>query len=823
MKTQITLILSILFSSLIYGQTPQDSTTQKLYSFVKNINTFNHLYPQEKAYLHFDNTGYFLGETIWFKAYVVTASDLQPSDLSKVLYAEILTPEGQIMESKKLKLENGQAHADFMLKDSLYAGYYEVRAYTKSMLNFGEDVVFSRVFPVFDKPKQEGDYSTKTMTARSWKRIVNSVREPSPKYKALNMEFYPEGGNLIQGLSNKVAFRITGDQGEPVEATGVIQNSGGQEVTTFTTVHEGMGSFVLYPEAGIYTAVITYQGKEHKITLPVSQSEGYAMQVNNLDVENLTIQIDRTKTTESEPLGITFTCRGKAYVFDILEPTGNEPISLTIPKESLPTGVIQITLFNTSGRIFAERLAFVNHGITGYTTNTNIKTDYKPLSPVKIELELRDHQNHPIETTFSLSVRDSDSDIPTNYTGNLQTDLLLTSDLKGYINDPTYYFEEDDIRRKLSLDLLLMTQGWRRYDWQYMSGQKSFEVKYGIEKGLTIEGRVLSSVRKKEQEGIDVTMWILTPYQKGTCITDSQGRFNLLLDDFKGRQNLTLETRKKGKLQHSRILLDRLFIPESRYYSYQETILPVLSRSKEAAIINSTEPSLENTIDIEYASDITIKSHILKEAVVVEKKKKSLQETVLENAIEILDVQQKLDDVRDEADMETGDFLDFLDRYYPQQFRKSERDSTVTISYIYNNRPISTEFRLKGMKVPDIFSYVGMDNIERISISPLLFDEKGNNFVYVDIFPHDDMQRKKYKKGIRETTFQGYGNVSHFPSPDYSSVKLPDEKDFRRTLYWNPNVKTDMEGKASVDFYNNKVAKNIIIDIENIKGKEVVQ
>ena len=124
-KTHQILFLIYLISGSLFAQ--QDSVRLKLNSFVRNINTFNNLYPQEKVYLHFDNTGYYLGETIWFKAYLATAENNRLSGLSKVLYVELLTPEGDIVETKKLKIEDGQAHGEFALKDIPYAGFFEVR------------------------------------------------------------------------------------------------------------------------------------------------------------------------------------------------------------------------------------------------------------------------------------------------------------------------------------------------------------------------------------------------------------------------------------------------------------------------------------------------------------------------------------------------------------------------------------------------------------------------------------------------------------------------------------------------------------------------
>ena len=143
-----------------------DSAVLRMADFVKAYNSFGLFNPQEKVYLHFDNTGYYLGETIWFKAYVTTAPQLRATELSRVLYVELLTPEGRIVETKKLKIVDGECHGEFHLTNATYfAGFYEVRAYTRVMLNWGDDVVFSRVFPVFDRP--DNDKFVRKMTTSS--------------------------------------------------------------------------------------------------------------------------------------------------------------------------------------------------------------------------------------------------------------------------------------------------------------------------------------------------------------------------------------------------------------------------------------------------------------------------------------------------------------------------------------------------------------------------------------------------------------------------------------------------------------------------------
>lgn len=182
--------LLLLAHILVLPLVAQSQSTKVLSDYIKEINQFNKRNPQEKVYLHFDNTGYFLGDTIWFKAYNVLAEHHRFSPLSKVLHVELLTPQGEVIANRKLMIENGQCHGEFPLKRIYRSGFYEVRAYTRGMLNFGDDCVFSRVFPVYDEPEKDGNYSEKAMDSGFG---VKNKRKIEKKGDKVNIAFFPEG------------------------------------------------------------------------------------------------------------------------------------------------------------------------------------------------------------------------------------------------------------------------------------------------------------------------------------------------------------------------------------------------------------------------------------------------------------------------------------------------------------------------------------------------------------------------------------------------------------------------------------------------------
>ena len=174
-------LISLLFAIRLYASSPTDS----LAHFVRSIHTYNQLFPREQVYLHFDNTGYFMGETIWFKAYVVSPQGFKPTALSRVLHVELLTPEGRVLQTQKLKIENGQCHGHIPLAELLHAGFYEVRAYTAYMLNWKDAPVFSRVFPIFNAPKEQGVYDTPRMVKVPHTERLPRMRMERPKSEKL--------------------------------------------------------------------------------------------------------------------------------------------------------------------------------------------------------------------------------------------------------------------------------------------------------------------------------------------------------------------------------------------------------------------------------------------------------------------------------------------------------------------------------------------------------------------------------------------------------------------------------------------------------------
>ena len=327
--------------------------------------------------------------------------------MSKTLYAELITPEGNIVETKKLKIENGQCHGEFQLKDTLNSGFYEIRAYTRYMLNQDKEYLFSRVFPVYEKSKKTGEYGVGKIHERFYSKRVPGNRKEYEQKGTLLLNFYPEGGNLVTGLQSRVAFKATGKNGENALITGEILDATGNKVADLETIYQGMGVFEFTPGAGEYSAKVRYDNREYRFDLPKMLTSGYSLSIDASDSEKINVLIRKSPQLPADTLGITVSCRGILYASDYVTTDKENIASLTIPPRILPSGVSQITLFNTSGERLCERLVFVNHNSQMKMSVEQDKRSYPPFGKVNLDFRLNDMKSSPVETTFSLSVRDA--------------------------------------------------------------------------------------------------------------------------------------------------------------------------------------------------------------------------------------------------------------------------------------------------------------------------------------------------------------------------------------------------------------------------------
>ena len=845
MKHRLASFISLVGVLLFCPQTLL-AQTARLAALARNYTLFSQSYAQEKVYLHFDNDSYFIGENIWFKAYVVLAENHHYTPMSKTLYVELLSAGGHIIESLKLPIDNGQAHGVFYLKPELSAGFYEVRAYTRCMLNFGQEVVFSRVFPVFDQAvyeRRSGRRQTPTMKI-AHDPLPDKRAKPTDKSpdSSQAIAFYPEGGHLIEGLPNQIAFKAWDPAGREAEVSGQILDSQGRIATAFATAWQGMGFFEFTPQPGEhYTCQLQRQGKTFTATLPEVEPQGYALRINNLLPDQIGITVLNNFDRPQDTIALAVACRGRLYLYQPLAVTANT-LTGTFSKAGLPSGVNEVFIYDSEGRILASRMIFVRNPqqdpagiLIDYEQN---KATYKAFEPITMKFSLQQRQGEDMlplgGQSFSLAVRDASEVLANARQTDAYSELLLASDLKGYIKDPAFYFEKDDQRHRQLLDLLMMVQGWRRYRWEVMSGQQAFTPRHPIEEGILVDGRILSIIRRTPVPDVKVTLLMLSDSAaySGACTTDNDGNFNFLYD-FQGEWKLTLQvTDQRQQPRNVFISLNRHFQPNARAFDPVENDPPVLRANQTQAKSRTYQDNYARQGELHIMpGDV-----LLQEAEVTAKRKQRNEEYGQTVSI-TYEVKKETDKMQDQAQYTNDDLFTFLtginEKFWIQDvFNETTSagggtNSVPSQHLYYQDAPVkilNTRTLRLYESLSDELPFV--DQIEKIEVLEpgvknialengfnleTLEDvaDMGKRIAYVLITPYADGHSEIPQVGIRHTVIQGYNQVKDFYHPRYDRAFDTDPFDHRRTLYWNPDLKTDDKGEVSIRFYNNADPGNV--------------
>lgn len=841
------------------------NTVDELKRFAGNISQFSTIFPQEKVYVQFDNTSYYTGETIWFKAYVVNAADNHRGE-SKVLYVDLVSPSGVLLKTQKLKVVAGQCDGSFPLLDGSTSqarelrgvlpypsGFYEVRAYTMNMLNFNQEAVFSRVFPVYEQPKEEGGFYDEAPSIKLHDSYIEQYRPKTVKSSRIDAGFYPEGGHLIIGKPCRVAYKITGEDALGMEATVSIE---GTDIVSHT-IHDGMGSFTFTPQSKNNSVTVTADGRERSFHLPDAEEEGYAMTVTAAE-GSLSVHISGTEGMTSDSLGLTVTCRdGLAFFSTVSQPEHEAEINIPL---SFKEGVCRIVLFDRDGDILASRTFYCESALSSpQLTFQPDKAHYGPFEEVSLDFTLRDGMGNPFRDRFCLSVRDSRTS--GNLTsGDLRTSLMLSSDLKGFVHNPEWYFETGDENRAEALDLLMMVQGWERYDWKTMAGITRFEEKHRIERNLTLNGWILSPSGNNPIPDLKVMAAIVPPNKQNTerfdCITDSTGYFGLDITDFYDVGKLTIHTTEKRRLigTSSRILFERSMTPDIRAFYTPETTLRNISAKNK--ITKKAEPEVDDNLPEVIYDNI---GYLLPDVEIQDRRKYIDYYT-----FKAFNVQQDVEAELDKAEFSTDVMGYLLEKGftfsletdsgevmdpYPVLYGSDEEvamqladmsllnGGTHAFWYVHDGEKCLYQGIYCppwGIDTEDIRSLMVYDRVmsltDIMSLAPMFmrglekhvnvgFQQEAESnpthyyLIDMEVRNFDGLSSKKDLReiGKRITTVYGYSSPYQFYSPAYPDGPVLGDVDYRRTIYWEPNVITDADGHATVHFYNNSITSEFSV------------
>lgn len=846
-------VLLCLFIVSFY--TIHSSSQNTTESLVGNALRYAEEYPIEKVYLHFDNTSYYLGEKIWYKAYIVMSRSISPSPISKVLHVELWNQFGQRIDGQKVQIIDGVACGQFNLLPDNLPGYYEVRAYTHWMLNVGENNYFSRVFPCYATPQLPGEYKRELFKFQLDKRMKT---RPETLDRKMQVDFYPEGGLLVEGLLSTVAFQIKPFQDISPKIEGIkVYSPDHQLIDTCHVVHNGMGCFHYNPSKKSGYICFNYKGKDYKYDLPTAKEKGICLSVSRLSEDSITVLV--AKNTNCMDTLIVCLASGGAIYQAIEVATDESIVQLKLLLDKLPCGVAQILLLSQAGKPLCQRMFFVNRPEKYvYFRCRKEKRVYAPGEKIELELNTLDNSHKNLSTNFSLAVRSTvDCDL-SRLADNARSNLLLSSELKGYIHQPEYYFLPSGKVRDKELDLLLLVQGWTQYDWNKRTHYTSTYVpKYPPEQSLVLEGCVRNRFRKKQPDA-EVSMLIQdTMSTVMTTKADANSFFHFPLDEFNGKcAAILLASTKKRTIEKARFFIDRNFTPPLHSYEPEEmsSLWDNLSETDSLALEKE-----EKTVMEKYKAD----GNVLDEVLVKRKNKKLPLKEYDRSIFAYYNVEQMVEEYLDKGKKYIS-LVDFLiqnntnfkwmaTKWIPMNSPMSSKAVIPEIMGLpleYKNKKTKVFWDVDGRLIGDTvkLNQLLMSNPSGLKSITISEGNAAYKYINASAFNSDDVTLKSTFGGVsfteladavlisiktshgltfflryppssetRVTYIEGYTKPDNFFSSNYANQSLPIvEKDHRRTLYWNPSVQTDKEGKAFIEFYNSNKYSILNINAETV-------
>jgi len=478
-----TILFSLFFGITLSGFSQQSARALKL---LENLQRFEVDYPQQKVFLHLDRGEYLAGENIWYKVYLVSATDHKPDTFSTSANVELFNIDGQAVALQLVRVQDGVGYGQIALPDSLPEGNYKIRSYTNWMLNFSEHLFFEK--DIFIHNPIEENFIRRADIRRN----RNFNRDLESRGKVVQLGLFPEGGQIVGGLESRVAIFAADGQGSPIAAKGTVVNNAGEPLADFQANEFGLGLFLLTPQVGQnYFVELEVQGQSpERFSLPEVLQQAFNLRVNaNKDEIEVVVQagFDPANFNLSSEIMVVAQSRGKAYFIEegSLE---NRSFSSTISKRLLPTGVAQITVFDGNGTPVAERLIFVNHH-DQYNPELDIsRVSLGNEGGFKVDFDLNFFEGSEEWAHLSIAVEGADQDFKAP-APSIFAELLLANDISPGLSGIDFIYPSNQENEEM-IDLLLLTRGWRRFQWKDIVRGNFPELKYNNPSGLVLSGQL---------------------------------------------------------------------------------------------------------------------------------------------------------------------------------------------------------------------------------------------------------------------------------------------------------------------------------------------
>jgi hypothetical protein len=888
----ILLAFFILFKPvLIFAQ-----DTLSLNTIVERSQKLIENYPSEKVYLHFDKPYYAVGDTIWFKAYVATGQDV-PSDLSKVLYVDVISENDTLVRSMKLPLVNTSAYGSITLDPSVYkSSNYRIRAYTYWMLNFSDEYFFTKDIKVGNALNRniitnislsgENPDTSPLITAKivfkdpegkpfsnkkiSWNlisrfetiargrettdaegrvtlklsagqkaaldtgiletvlevettKLITSIFPLKNSFAGADIQFFPEGGELLENVSSKIAFKAIQQKGVGIGVKGEIVDNTGKVISNIQSSHLGMGSFTILPESGkTYKANLSFSnGIKKTVMLPETKSSGIAISLVNSTPANLILQLASSPAffAQNQDKNFYLVARSKGVIYfaaQTILATAN--IGASIAKNKFPTGIVQITLFTNKGEPLTERLVFVKHSDVSSLSINSDKKVYGSRQPVKMNITAKT-KNVPVEGNFSLSVI-NETKVPhsEDEETTILSSFLLSSELTGYIEKPNYYFNQITDKKLADLDLLMLTQGYRKFSYQEIIKGIEPAISLLPEQGIEFSGMLRSSNGMPVSKG---SLKLAVPESRfyAETTTNLKGEFKFEKVVITDSTEATISARTSNASQNMMIMLDGSAFP---------TIGKNVNHPDEEVNIDSALATyLDNSkrqyfLATQMLQEVVVKATAIKKASHMDHPALSGLGTQPDHLID--GERFKGCTILLSCLQGAVSGLTFSnDNFYVTRVLNS--GLRVPVQIFFNGMPVDLNFL-------NTINPANVDNIEvflrdELGLVNRMYNTNGVLVINSKVAPTgtavsaDDLKKLFPQSNVLTFKPQGYIKKREFYSPKYLSPESRSTgSDLRSTIYWNPRIFTDKDGIMAVEFYNgdNKGSYKATVEGTDIDG-----
>jgi hypothetical protein len=785
------------------------SYAQNLSSDQKNSKKDTLSFGPEKLYLQFDKSTYVMPDTIWFKAYLVNASTLDNTGPSGLIHTELIDESGKIVANKAFNTILGVTWGSYKIdKEQMSPGNYTFRAYTNWMQNFGSEFFFTKKITILnaDTTKEEKSKEDLLLIKPAAPKLA---KKPENTTK-IDIQFLPEGGNFLTDKPQRVAFKAVASNGKGIPIAGGVYTEKGDKIVDFKSNAKGMGYFSMVPNGGInYIAKVVVNQENYTINLPKATTSGASLSVNNR-FKSDSIGVRIFSELKDQEITIVAKSRGIIYYSVALQP--NIKITgLMIPKSNLPSGVCQIALLDATGKTLNERAFFVNHhDQLKISTEQNSQT-YNPRDKISLAIRINTKNSEPVASTFSVAVTDDELTQGAQSENNILSYLLLSSDLKGHIENPISYFENDNEQTHADLEALMLTQGWVKYNWEPLK-----TITFKPEKTYTITGAVINGLNKPYPNA-KVSLMNHKSYVFANALTNQEGRFSF--NQFPPIEKTALTIRalnsndKKGSLA---IRLDEFKAPDFKPAADENLKTEIAQVPNDIMSIKQQE--------LHYLEGIGLREVEIKGIKKVEASKNlngsGVADLVLDKEIIDKDPKQSVLDLlrrnikgfsarpqRSSLGV-NGQNLEYYYQNFYLKFIIDGIDLDINYDAFSNPQPnqhfnFINEYLDQFMKADDIKGIELMFSPSKANRYRSAYGANSADIAFIEITTKSGSgpYTKKYANIVRLQA-QPYGERRIFYSPVYTPENVNSARpDLRSTVFWQPNLITGDDGVTDISFY----------------------